>query len=326
MPLKQNAAGGGPENTSPLQPTSQKSLRSPIAGACALILLACAACSSAGDVRATRSEHAPPASPTNLPTSAQRSETSTPFAHITPGLVYEGGIFEPEPSPTPIPVVLPPEDLIILEPGDGSQVTSPFQVRGYVRSSEYREVTVRLLDAGGEALVDKTARLRAIGDQPFFFITSLEFEIATVADSARLEVRSTDRPGGLIDHLASVRLTLLSIGPGEVHPVIPGPERLTIMEPQSGSTLSPTDIAVRGTAWADSWAPLDLRLWSPGGQLLDQGGAALHAPGLGELGMYEASLNLELSAPTEARLLVCETTPDLLQLVHCSSAALSFRP
>jgi hypothetical protein len=294
--------------------------------ACALILLACTGCSNADEVRATRFEHGPSPFPTSLPTSLQRSETATPFAHITPGRVYEGGVFQPKPSPTPIPVVLPPEDLVILEPGDGSQLTSPFQVRGYVQSSAHREVSVRLLDAGGEPLVDKTARLRAIGDQPFFFITSLEFEIATVADSARLEVHSTDRSGGLIDHLASVRLTLLSIGPGEVHPVIPGPERLTILAPLSGSTLSGGTLTVRGTAWADSWTALDLRLWSSDGELLSQGEAALQAPGLGELGLYEASLSFELSAPTEVRLLVCETTPDLLQLVHCSSAPLSFSP
>lgn len=304
-----------------LKPAFWKLFRSPAAWGWGLIFLT-TACTPPAEFTAPSPE------PTNVPapTHLQLTETATPFTQITPGLVYEGDVFQPEASPTPIPVVLPLEELVILEPGDGSHVTSPFQIKGYLRSGGHREVTLRLLDGQGKPIAEASARLRAIGDQPYFFITSLEFEMDTVAGAARLEVRASNPTGGQIDHLASVRLTLLSLGPGQVHPVIRGPERITILEPPTGSTLSPGAIDIRGTAWSDSWTPLSIQLSTSSGELIAEGTAVLYAPGLGQLGLYETHLTFQLDTPTDAHLLVCEVTAELLQPIHCASAPLLLSP
>jgi hypothetical protein len=305
-----------------LRPGDWMPSQSPAAWGCALILFASAACTASGEITPARSE--PPKPPST--TTYRATETSTPFTQVTPGIIYEGGVFQPEPSPTTVPVVLPPEELLILEPGDRSHVASPFQVRGYLRSGGHSQVHIRLLDERGEPVVDRDARLRPIGDQPYFFIVDLEFEIPQVAEAARLEVSTADPAGGQIDHLTSVRLILLSIGPGEIHPVIEGPERLTILEPLPGSHLTSSTFSVRGTAWTDSWTPLSIRLFAANGELIREGNAELRAPGLGQLGLYETQLTLRLTAPTDAHLLVCEMTPVLLLPVHCASAPLFLAP
>jgi hypothetical protein len=205
-------------------------------------------------------------------------------------------------------------------------VTSPFQVTGYARTGGYRQVQIRLLDESGGAILERESRLRAIGDHPYFFITELEFEIPSIAETARLEVSLRDPEGGMIDHLTTARLILLSIGPGDVRPVIEGPERVTILTPDPDATISGGEMEVYGTTWVESWTPLCIQIFSKDGMLISSGESALQARALGELGEFRAELGYQVSESVPAQLLVCEISAPPISPVHCASLELSLAP
>lgn len=297
----------------------------PLVLAVSMIILSSTASCAPGEAPATIPTPlvtTPPPSPTRL----LPQVTSSPYQAITPSLVFEAQRTTPLPSPTTPAVVLPPEELVVLKPGDGSHVTSPFQVNGYVQGDGYRHVQIRLLGESGAVLQERDSRLRAIGDHPHFFIAELEFEIPTLAETARLEVSLRDPAGGMIDHLTTARLILLSIGPGDIRPVIEGPERVTILTPAPGANISGGQMEVYGTAWLESRIPLSIQLLSKDGMLISSAEATLQARALGELGEFRADLGYQVSAASPAQLLVCEISSPVISPVHCASLELSLAP
>lgn len=257
---------------------------------------------------------------------AEATATRAPLAEVTPGAVLE----PPWPTPTatlpPLPVRLPQERLAILSPGPGSQVTSPFTVSGRSGPCNENRVRIRLVGEDGRVITQRVTYLWSPPGHSGVFTTEISFRIQAVAEAARLEVSTEDVRSTRLGHLTTLNLVLLSVGTPLVHPALDGPERLTILSPREGASVSGGTVRVRGAGWMDAEAPLAVQLVDRYGAVLAAAEVGLAAPAVGQLGTFEVDLPYHTPYPQYAWVTVFERTPDGSALVHFSSREIWLLP
>ncbi|NIS83441.1 MAG: hypothetical protein GTO14_25325 [Anaerolineales bacterium] len=260
-------------------------------------------------------------------TEIQVAPTPAPYTGATPAIVIES--LQDLSTPTALPplVAMPTEQLAILEPGPGSQVTSPFRVDGWGGPSFNDRIRVRLIGEDGRVLSQGWSFLLVLPGNAGRFLATVPFEIDHVAEAARLEVSMQSRRDRQLSHLATVDLTLLSIGTDLVHPSIRGTEKLAIFSPRDDAIASGGKVLVRGAGWVDTDTPLTVTVLNNQGSTLGSMAVELDAPLIGQLGTFTVEVPYEIPFSQWAHIVVAEPSTGVIPgWIHYTSVEVWLRP
>lgn len=275
---------------------------------------------------AVSDEQLPTETATEASSMLEATPTPAPLTEVTPAAVLE----PPGPTPTatlpPLPVRLPQERLAILSPGPGSQVTSPFTVSGRSGPSYQNRVRIRLIGEDGRVITQRLTYLWAPPGHSGVFTTEVSFRIEAVAEAARLEVSTEDTRSARLGHLTTVDLVLLSVGAPRIYPALHGPERLAILSPGEGASVSGGTVRVRGAGWAEADVPIMVQLLDRYGAVLASAEARLTSPAVGQLGTFEVDIAYHIPYAQYAWVAAFEGTSDGAGLVHFSSHEIWLQP
>ena len=249
-----------------------------------------------------------------------------PLTEATPAIIIEPSF--PAPTPTSIPpsVSVPQEELSILSPGPGSMVNSPIQVKGYGGPSLNNRVQVQLIGEDGRLLSKGYSFLYSYPGTPGLFYIKMPFESQFVAERAWLEVRSFDDLFGILQHLTTVEVTILSTGSDRIYPAIHGAEKLTIFQPREEKVISGGSVLIQGAGWVDQDVPLQIEIINLAGDVLGSGQVELDAPAVGQLGTFSVEIAYQTSYQQWARIGVFELHDEVPGLVHYTSVGVWLGP
>ncbi len=249
-----------------------------------------------------------------------------PLTEATPAIIIEPSF--PAPTPTSIPpsVGVPLEELSILLPGPGSMVNSPIKVKGFGGPSLNNRVQARLIGEDGRILSEGYSFLYSFPGRPGLFYIQMPFESQLVAERAWLEVRSFDNLFGMLRHLMTVEVTILSTGSDRIYPAIHGAEKLTIFQPREENVISGGSVLIHGAGWVDQDVPLRIEIINQAGDVLGSGQVELDAPAVGQLGTFSMEIAYQTSHQQWARIGVFELHDGVPGLVHYTSVGVWLGP
>lgn len=184
---------------------------------------------------------APPPQSTDTP-----SATLTPQESPTPTLNFVVGT----PEPISVPDPLPQAEIQIISPGRLSRVLSPFRLHLYLvpPRNERGEVLlyqVTLYGDNGRLISRDTITRDPEGRADAHLLLDIEFNIAKVAEAARLEVSAVD-PYGRISAMTTTDIVLLQEGEGEIKTILDLFADLIIDQPVSSTLIQGDLLTVRG--------------------------------------------------------------------------------
>ncbi len=286
-----------------------------------------AACGAPATSRPSTPSAVPEPSPTLEPSPTPLlSPTPPPFTLATPPIILEPPDSGPSPTPAPPGVGLPAESLAILEPGPASQVVSPILVVGYGGPSFQGRVRLRLVGEDGTVLASRVTYLQALPDLAGRFFTQVPFSITHVGEAARLEISTYELRSGLLGHLASVDLVLLSAGLPRVNPALRGAEKLAIFAPRDGSLVRGGVVTVRGAGWLDTPGPLVVDVLDRNGVVIGSTTTPLVPPGIGQVGTFEVKLSYQTAVNQWGRIAVHEPAVGIPGTLHYNSLEVYLEP
>ncbi len=249
-----------------------------------------------------------------------------PLTEATPAIIIEPSF--PAPTPTSIPpsVSVPLEELSILSPGPGSMLNSPIQVKGYGGPSLNNRVQVQLIGEDGRLLSKGYSFLYSYPGTPGLFYIRMPFESQFVAERAWLEVRSFDDIFGILQHLTTVEVTILSTGSDRIYTAIQGAEKLTIFQPREEKVIAGGSVLIQGAGWVDQDVPLRIEIINRAGDILGSGQVELDAPAVGQLGTFSVEIAYQTLYQQWARIGVYELHDEVPGLVHYTSVGVWLGP
>jgi hypothetical protein len=292
-------------------------------------LLLLAACSMPHETMTTPPPTHPEPTATSEATTTpipEFSPTPAPLTASTPAIVIEPSHAPVTPTQLPPVVAMPTEQLVILEPGPGSHVVSPFQVEGWGGPSHNDQVQVRLLGEDGRVLSEGKTHLLVLPGNAGRFYAEVPFDISLVAEAGWLEVSIYSPRDRQLSHLSTVDLTLLSIGHPHVYPALHGPEKLAIFSPSEEAVIEGGEVLVQGAGWVDADRPLRVDILDRNGETLGSNQVWIDAPAVGQLGTYEISVKYQVDFPQWGHIAVSEVSNDIPGIVHYSSVEVWLRP
>jgi len=249
-----------------------------------------------------------------------------PLTEATPAIIIEPSFTAPTPTSIPSSVSVPLDELSILSPGPGSMVNSPIQVKGYGGPSLNNRVQVRLIGEDGRLLSKGYTFLYSYPGTPGLFYIKMPFESQFVAERAWLEVRSFDDLFGILRHLMTVEVTILSTGSDRIYPAIHGAEKLTILHPREEKVIAGGRVLIQGAGWVDQDVPLRIEIINRAGDILGSGQVDLDAPAMGQLGTFSVEIAYQTSYQQWARIGVYELHDEVPGLVHYTSVGVWLGP
>lgn len=249
-----------------------------------------------------------------------------PLTEATPAIIIEPSFLAPTPTSIPPSVSVPLDELSILSPGPSSMVNSPIQVKGYGGPSLNNRVQVRLIGENGRILSKGYSFLYSYPGLPGLFYIKMPFESQFVAERAWLEVRSFDDPFGMLRHLMTVEVTILSTGSGRIYPAIHGTEKLTIFQPREEQVVAGGSVLIQGAGWVDLDVPLQIEIVNLVGDVLGSGQVELDAPAVGQLGTFSVEITYQIEYQQWARIGVYELHDGIPGLVHYTSVGVWLGP
>ncbi len=143
----------------------------------------------------------------------------------------------PEPRPTSPPGALPPEAILILDPGSGSSITSPVRVSGEADPTFEQSLVVQITDAEGAVVATVPVQIAAEAGQRGPFSVDVSFSVSANQPGRVSVFSASARDGGLI-HLASAEVTLLASGVASLTTSQSHLESIALSEPQFLATVS----------------------------------------------------------------------------------------
>ena len=229
------------------------------------------------------------------------------------------------------------EEIIIEEPGDLSEVTSPIFVSGLAGPSFEQNIVIRLTDVNGVMLAEQATNIMAdIGTAGAFFV-ELEFDIPEEG-YGRITTFYTSPMNGSMLHAASVPLTLLPSGTSIMSQNLDSAEVIEITSPVQDSQFSSGQIVVNGTSEYFFESTLVLALCGSGGNgtthpicgtednTLALGYAMIDSPDVGIGGDFSGTLEFLVTEEMPATLLVYAVSPMDGGLEHLNSVFINLVP
>ncbi len=262
----------------------------------------------------------------SLPSPSDITPTRSPLTEATPAIVIEPS--EPIPTPTKAPpaVGVPDEELSLLSPGPGSMVRSPIRVKGYGGPSKDNRVELWLLGEDGRTITKRYTWIYSYPGRPGKFFADIPFEIPLVAEMGWLQVRSYGERFGMLRHLASVPLTLLSEGRPLIYPALRGGERIAIFGPREEAIVEGGRLLLRGAGWLETAGAFSIEILDLHGKVIASGEVEVQSGGPGELGPFEAEIPYDIPYAQWARVGVGERLAGVPGWNHYSSVLVWLRP
>ncbi len=223
----------------------------------------------------------------------------------------------PSPSPTPFPITLEPEEsptpetvlpssaIQILAPGPLSKAVSPINAHLFLEPGSGGRVRVELFGEDGRLLFRQLLVYPALPGRRVNLFPEIDFEIAAVAEAARLSVSIDDRWGRTVQ-LASVDLVLLSSGQADINP--PGDLLAPIIleEPLPDAVIEGGEVLVVGLARPNGEQPLVIELVTREGKILGSRLAAIAEGDPAEHRPFAVSVPYQVESATRALLVARE--------------------
>ena len=261
------------------------------------------------------------AEPTQPPATLAPSET--------PGQITAAPLPASEtPEPTFPPATEPaqvPEGILILTPGPGSRLISPIRVSGMADSTFEQALAVRLvLDDGSELNVVPAQIAAELGERGPF-----EAEVPFTIGEERqafIQVFVTSARDGGITHLAAVGVSIAPSGLENIVAVEPHPERIVILEPALGATVSGGLVHVRGFGWASFEQNLVIEVYEEMGNLTGRQAVTVQSPEMGQPGPFSADVPYNIQTAGAGRVVVRDPSPAFDGDVHLSSVEVRPEP
>lgn len=263
-------------------------------------------------------------SPTRQP--GEVSPTPGPLTLLTPALVVDDATATASPVPTPFSISLPLEPLYFELPGPGSHISGSLRVVGFGGPSYNDRVELRLLGSDGRVLAARSIYLSVYPGNAGRFFATLTFSIPTLAEDARLEVRTFSPADGQLGHMTSADLVLLSIGSARVLRGFQGAEKITLFEPVEGGTARGGVVRVRGAAWLSSQLPLTVQVLDRQGNVVGSKQVALDVPEPGVVGVFDVEVPYQVSYWQSGRIAVYESGDRIPGIVHYNSVSVLLLP
>lgn len=219
----------------------------------------------------------------------------------------------------------PQEAILILEPGPGSQLTSPMRVAGIADPTFEQALGVRLVLADGTLLAEQGVIIEAELGQRGPFEGQIEFEVGGERN-ALVQVFSDGARDGRITHLSSVGVVLSekglpSVTAGEAHP-----ERIVIEQPQAGDAVSGGTVHVQGVGWASFEGTLVVRVLDEAGAEVGSKPLIVDAPEMGMPGIFNVDVPYTVDGAGPGRVMVVDPLPAFDGLGHVASVEVQLEP
>jgi len=219
----------------------------------------------------------------------------------------------------------PAEAIQILEPGPGSQVSAPLHVAGIADPTFEQNLVVRVLDENGTQLALAPTTIQAEAGQrgPFAIDMPLPDD---AAGPLFLQVYATSPRDGGITHLDAVIVNLVPQGSEQIRILEPAAERIQILSPGVGQTVSGGVLMLEGYGWASFEQTLVVVLYDEQGIQLAIQPVTVQAPDMGQPGPFRAELHYSLAVPQAGRVVVRDPGAAFEGDVHLSSVELRLEP
>ncbi len=219
-----------------------------------------------------------------------RTPTRTPTRTSTPTI-----------TPTPLP---PYGQLRIARPGHLSKVTSPLRTEMFVKPGEDGQLHIDLIGEDGRYITRQLLNYSQYMNRNIGITPEISFEIAAVAETARLSVSTVDKFGRTIA-LTSLDLILLSFGEDEINPPVYQQEPYIVREPKPDAVITGGTLRLSALARPVNDSALIAELISETGQII-AGSSILVPPPTGDLSHTPFTLQIPYAVTdiTPARLTI----------------------
>jgi hypothetical protein len=280
--------------------------------------------------------------PGSLPTAVPLLKADTP-ASVATASAFPGPATLGAPSPTDAPKVQPAatptaaaatltpadprgeESIIIEQPGNGSRIASPLRMAGYAGPTFEQNLAVRVvLDDGTELTVGGTTISAEAGHRGPYK-AEVPFEVSAERQAFIQVYDASARDGGIL-HLNSVAVTLLPQGQSEILLAEPAPERIAILQPAAGDTVSGGVAHVQGYALAGIEQTLQIQVLDVDGNVIGGGPVTVAAPDLGQPGRFSADVPYGLASGGPGRIVVRDISPAYGGDAHLASVEVTLAP
>lgn len=229
-------------------------------------------------------------------------------------------------------------DLIMIEePGDLSEITSPVFVSGIAGPTFEQNIVVRITDVAGNILAEEPTTILADIGKAGAYMVQLEFSI-TEDTPGRVTVFHTSAMNGAMQHAASAPVTLLASGNPTININIDSSEVIEILTPEFNQDVSSGVITVTGNSEYFFEATLVIALCGSGGNglthpicgtednVLAVSYANIESPDIGIGGPFSGTVEFSVSEEMPATLLVYAVSPMDGGLEHLSSVPIILVP
>lgn len=220
------------------------------------------------------------------------------------------------------------EAIQILEPGPGSRLVSPLnvRVRTWLPAFE-RTLTLRLLSDDGRDLIGPQAVVAASEEGGWLsFSAALPFSISEEGN-AFLQAYLTSPRDGAVTHLASTWVRLMPAGEAAIEPApADPPETLQIRLPAAGESIRGGVVHVEGFGLASFEQTLLIEVHDAAGAVIGLQPVLVQAPDWGIAGPFSAEVAYTLAAAGPGRIVVRDISPAHGDDVHRASVEIELAP
>jgi hypothetical protein len=186
-------------------------------------------------------------------------------------------------------------------------------------------VSVELLGEDGRLMYRQIFVLNSVSNAQVNLLTEIEFEIAGVAETARLVISTQDVQGRLLA-LTSEDLILLSMGEADINPAGDLLETIVIQQPTPNRLVQGGKLIVSGFARPVSDQPLLVEMIASDGRVVGSRLAGVPPSSQGNHGLFATEVSYEVSSPTWVRLAVSERGVRLPGVIRLSSVEVLLSP
>ncbi len=172
----------------------------------------------------------------------------------------------------------PAPAIALLEPGEGSEVTSPIGITAQIYPGGDRLVRITLIDQQNNVLSRKLLRINSFEDTPLQFQTDLSFGIPKENSPALLTLAIQDEYHRS-QSLRSVTLTLQSAGQAAIQSSISENDWLTITQPIPMQVISGGSFLVSGRISPLNNNPVMFELMTESGNIVGTSQLDIPTPG-----------------------------------------------
>jgi hypothetical protein len=217
------------------------------------------------------------------------------------------------------------EAILILRPGPGSRLTSPFRLSGEADATFEQTLGVRVLGMDGTQLASTSTTIASEAGQRGQFSLDLSLDVSKDTQVLIQVFSDSPRDGGLT-HLASVGVLVTPAGPPQIVPAVVHPEDIQILKPASGQTVEGGVAHVEGFGIGTFESTLKAEVYDSGGNLVGSMPLIVSAPDMGQPGPFEVDIPYATGQAGPGRIVVRDQSPAFGGDVHLASVEINLAP